>query len=64
MPTSVNSKSSIGTSFVSLRTLPYDNPYDYEASREVIVIRHAILRIGYVPAEAVAGRGQEIKDKR
>ncbi len=57
----VNSKSSIGTSFAVPRTLPYDNPYDYEARREVIVIRHAILRIGYVPAEAVAGRGQEIK---
>ena len=32
-----------------------------KSRREVIVIRRAVLRAGFVPADAVAGRGQEVK---
>lgn len=57
----VDANSAIANAFDIPRVLSYDNPYDYEFRREVIVIKRAVLRIGFVPADAVAGRGQEVK---
>jgi hypothetical protein len=57
----LDANSQIADAFDIQRTLAYDNPYDYESRGEVIEIRRAVLRVGFVPADAVAERGQEIK---
>ncbi len=57
----VNANSAITSAFDIPRILSYDNPYDYESRQEVIAIKRAVLRVGFVFADAVAGRGQEVK---
>ena len=39
----------------------YDNPYDPDVRNEIVVIKRALLRVGFVPADAVAGRGQPVE---
>jgi hypothetical protein len=57
----VEANASLTGAFELPTVVPYDNPYDFDARKEIVVIKRALLRVGFVPADAVASRAQPVQ---